>query len=63
MSSMKKATITNHEGVKQSVPIFYIPNVIPIPNMCAWVSHTNILLHSSLNSNFLTGSSSTKLYG
>jgi [histone H3]-lysine27 N-trimethyltransferase EZH2 len=33
---LKKATVTNNQGVKQSVPIYYLSNVIPIPNMCAW---------------------------
>lgn len=33
---LKKATVTSHEGVKQSVPAFVLSNVIPIPNMCAW---------------------------
>jgi hypothetical protein len=33
---LKKATVTSHEGVKQSVPTFVLSNVIPIPNMCAW---------------------------
>lgn len=64
INSMKKATITSMEGVKQTIPIFYIPNVIPIPNMCAWVSY----LHFSHHFNVIilysfTGSSTTKLYG
>lgn len=33
---LKKATVTDGYGVKQSVPTFVLSNVIPIPNMCAW---------------------------
>lgn len=33
---LKKATITTHDGNKQSVPTYVLSNVIPIPNMCAW---------------------------
>jgi histone-lysine N-methyltransferase EZH2 len=33
---LKKATITSHDGVKQSVPTYVMSSVIPIPNMCAW---------------------------
>lgn len=33
---LKKATVTNSGGVKQSVPTYVLSNVIPIPNMCAW---------------------------
>ncbi|CRK91285.1 CLUMA_CG004963, isoform A [Clunio marinus] len=33
---LKKATVTSHDGVKQSVPTYVLSNVIPIPNMCAW---------------------------
>ncbi|KAL7027792.1 hypothetical protein ACKWTF_005585 [Chironomus riparius] len=33
---LKKATITTHDGNKQSVPTYVLSNVIPIPNMCSW---------------------------
>lgn len=33
---LKKATVTSHDGVKQSVSTYVLSNVIPIPNMCAW---------------------------
>lgn len=33
---LKKATVTDSSGVKQSVPTYVLSNVIPIPNMCAW---------------------------
>lgn len=33
---LKKATVTSHDGIKQSVPIYVLSNVVPIPNMCAW---------------------------
>lgn len=33
---LKKAFVTSHDGVKQSVPTYVLSNVIPIPNMCAW---------------------------
>lgn len=33
---LKKATVTDSYGVKQSVPTHVLSNVIPIPNMCAW---------------------------
>jgi hypothetical protein len=33
---LKKATVTNCFGIKQSVPTYVLSNVIPIPNMCAW---------------------------
>lgn len=33
---LKKATVTDSYGVKQSVPVFVLSSVIPIPGMCAW---------------------------
>lgn len=33
---LKKATVTSHDGIKQSVSTYVLSNVIPIPNMCAW---------------------------
>lgn len=33
---LKKAQVSSHDGVKQSVSTYVLSNVIPIPNMCAW---------------------------
>lgn len=57
---LKKATITSHDGSKQSVPTFVLSNVIPIPNMCSWAPvQQNFMVEDETVRQFLASSCSS----